>query len=127
MFKNKINTSSKVFLLSLILMYSIGFLACNYKYFTSKATFTCKLNGNKLLTNTINIEIYDESHNLVSKQTTNYDGEANAVIPTEVTYYIEAHGMDNQRNKIEGSLSFYLDSDNEYEFIEIPMKYVSSH
>lgn len=127
MFKNIINTSSKVFLLSLILMYSMGFLACKYKYFTSNTTFTCKLNGNKLLTNTINIEVYDESHNLVSKQTTNYDGEAMVVIPTEMNYYVEAYGMDNQRNKIKGDASFYLDSDNEYEFIEIPMKYVSSH
>ncbi len=107
-------------------MYSISFLACNYKYFTSNATFTCKLNGNKLLTNTINIEVYDENHSLISKQTTNYDGEVMVVIPTEMTYNVEAYGMDKQRNKIEGNVSFYLDSDNEYEFIEIPMKYISS-
>lgn len=102
-------------------------MACKYKYYTSQVRFTCKFNGNKLLTNTINIEIYDESHNLISEQTTNYDGEASAIIPTEITYYVEANGMDNQRNKIEGSQSFYLDSDNEYENIEISMKYVSLH
>ena len=86
----------------------MGFLACKYKYFTSNTTFTCKLNGNKLLTNTINIGVYDESHNLVSKQTTNYDGQAMVVIPTEMNYYVEAYGwIIKEINKRDAS--FYLD------------------
>lgn len=122
-----IKHKSGFIILTLILMYSILLTSCkNSRYLNSKVTFICKMNGQKMLANTISIDVYDETQKLVCQIKTDYDGEATEYMTTEKQYRIEAYGTDNQQHEIKGAINFYLDSDNEYEFIEIPMKYVSS-
>ena len=113
----------KLAIISLFVWSLLSFTSCEEHYSRSDVTITCVYYGADIQSNNFYIDIFDENDIFVCGTKTDYNGQAFVSLPTGKSYNIETYGLDDRRNYMEGYLSFYLDTENPFEWIDVNMNY----
>lgn len=76
-----------------------------------------------IFSESIHLCIYDKKDSLIYEKKINEEGKATVSLKTNETYFIDAYGLDENGEYIDGFTQFYLNSHKTYDYIGIKMEY----